>query len=131
MWSVGRSLFEMVTGTYMFEDRLNPKLFNNDPLISSQMQSVYMFGKEEMSKRFRITDELNGHIDTFLPAFREHGRLAVYLKDKILNGPDVSLTYKKRHEMLDLLLKIFQLDPENRITASEALQHPFFTSTDV
>ena len=43
-------------------------------------------------------------------------------------GPSKSLVRHMDEDAIDLILKMLDYNPKNRITASAALQHPYFTS---
>ena len=134
MWSVGKTLFNMATGKYMFDDLLgsmkktNPDLFDVKSAINSE--AVYMFGKKEVSRMLDIPENVDKFVDTFMPDKGTTPNLKAYLEKTILKNPEVELNREQRQNLNDLLLRIFKLDPQERISAAKALEHPFFKPTE-
>lgn len=54
--------------------------------------------------------------------------MPVFLNKAIVQNPTVKLPKNKKIELADLLEKIFVVDPLMRISAEEAVRHPFFHS---
>jgi serine/threonine protein kinase len=59
-----------------------------------------------------------------LPHFLRDVRNAAVAED----GPNTSLVRHMDDDAIDLILRMLDYNPKNRITATEALQHPYFTS---
>lgn len=57
--------------------------------------------------------------------------LREFLRRSIVEGEFVELSHAKRLQLVDLLLKIFTIEPEKRPTAAEVLKHRFFREMEV
>ncbi|XP_022150585.1 serine/threonine-protein kinase prpf4B-like [Momordica charantia] len=129
IWSVGCCLYELSTGKVLF-----PGPSNND-MLRLHMELKGPFPKK-MLRKGAFTDQhfdqdLNFHASEEDPVTKKTiKRIIVNIKPKdigsIIRGspgedPKMLANFK------DLLDKIFVLDPEKRMTVSQALNHPFIT----
>lgn len=129
MWSVGCCLFELYTGKVLF-----PGATNND-MLRLHMELKGTFPKK-MVRKGGFKDK---HFDQGLNflATEEDPVTKKAVKRLILNvkpkdfGTLIVGSPGEDPKMLanfkDLLDKIFMLDPDKRITVSQALSHPFIT----
>ncbi|GAB2214640.1 hypothetical protein Droror1_Dr00019000 [Drosera rotundifolia] len=129
MWSVGCCLYELYTGKVLF-----PGPSNND-MLRLHMELKGSFPKKMLRKGAFVDQHFDQDLN-FL-AIEEDPvtkkavkRLMVNIKPKdigtIIKGfsgeePKMLANFK------DLLDKIFILDPDKRLTVSQALSHPFIT----
>ncbi|XP_074571552.1 uncharacterized protein LOC141828081 isoform X2 [Curcuma longa] len=129
MWSVGCCLYELYTGKVLF-----PGPSNND-MLRLHMELKGPFPKK-MLRKGAFTDQhfdqdLNFHATEEDPVTKKPiKRLLFNIKPKDIGAlissfpgedPKLSSSFK------DLLDRIFVLDPEKRMTVSQALSHPFIT----
>ncbi|WOK93148.1 hypothetical protein Cni_G01841 [Canna indica] len=129
IWSVGCCLYELYTGKVLF-----PGPSNND-MLRLQMELKGSFPKK-MLRKGAFTDQhfdqdLNFHATEEDPVTKKPiKRLLLNIKPKDIGvlissfpGEDPKLLSNFK----DLLDRIFVLDPEKRMTVSQALSHPFIT----
>ncbi|KAG6471780.1 hypothetical protein ZIOFF_069226 [Zingiber officinale] len=129
MWSVGCCLYELYTGKVLF-----PGPSNND-MLRLHMELKGPFPKK-MLRKGAFTDQhfdqdLNFHATEEDPVTKKPiKRLLFNIKPKDIcalissfPGEDPKLLSSFK----DLLDRIFVLDPEKRMTVSQALSHPFIT----
>ncbi|XP_068660284.1 uncharacterized protein [Aristolochia californica] len=129
VWSVGCCLYELYTGKVLF-----PGPSNND-MLRLHMEFKGPFSKK-MLRKGAFTDQhfdldLNFHATEEDPVTKKAvKRLLVNIKPKDISslimsspGEDPKLLANFK----DLLERIFVLDPEKRMTVSQALAHPFIT----
>lgn len=76
-----------------------------------------MFGINAVPEPLRVV--ITAKPDTIVP-------LDQFLDMKIIHSDLTQLSPDKRVELVDLLKKIFVVDPASRISAEAAIQHPFF-----
>ncbi|XP_057815623.2 uncharacterized protein LOC131029222 isoform X1 [Cryptomeria japonica] len=129
MWSVGCCLFELYLGKVLF-----PGPTNND-MLRLHMELKGPFPKK-MLRKGSFTDQhfdqdLNFHATEEDPVSKKTvKRLLVNIKPKDI-GSLVQSSPGEDPKMLsnfkDLLERIFILDPDKRLTVSQALSHPFIT----
>ncbi|XP_062202137.1 uncharacterized protein LOC133904680 [Phragmites australis] len=129
MWSVGCCLYELYTGKVLF-----PGSSNND-MLRLHMELKGPFPKKMLRKGAftmqHFDQDLNFHATEEDPLTKKAvRRLILNIKQKdivslISNFPGEDP--KMISSFKDLLDKIFVLDPEKRITISQALSHPFIT----
>ncbi|XP_019427636.1 PREDICTED: serine/threonine-protein kinase prpf4B-like isoform X3 [Lupinus angustifolius] len=129
IWSVGCCLYEIYTGKVLF-----PGLTNND-MLRLHMELKGPFPKKMLRKGAFIEQHFD-HDLNFL-ATEEDPVTQKTIKRMILNikpkdiGTIISGSPGEDPKMLanfkDLLEKIFVLDPDKRLTVSQALNHPFIT----
>ncbi|WJX15164.1 non-specific serine/threonine protein kinase [Trifolium repens] len=129
IWSVGCCLYELYTGKVLF-----PGLTNND-MLRLHMELKGPFPKK-MLRKGAFTEQ---HYDQDLCfyATEEDPVTKKAIKRMILNikakdiGTIITGSPGEDPKMVanfkDLLDKIFVLDPEKRLTVSQALNHPFIT----
>ncbi|XP_068662777.1 uncharacterized protein [Aristolochia californica] len=129
VWSVGCCLYELYTGKVLF-----PGPSNND-MLQLHMELKGPFPKKMLRKGAfadqHFDQDLNFHATEEDPVTKKTvKRLLVNIKPKDISslimsspgeGPKMLANFK------DLLEKIFVLDPEKRMTVSQALAHPFIT----
>ncbi|KAL6599978.1 hypothetical protein ACP70R_045629 [Stipagrostis hirtigluma subsp. patula] len=129
MWSVGCCLYELYTGKVLF-----PGASNND-MLRLHMELKGPFPKKMLRKGAftmqHFDQDLNFHATEEDPVTKKPvRRLMLNIKPKDI-GSLISNFPGEDPKMLsnfkDLLDKIFVLDPEKRITVSQALSHPFIT----
>lgn len=129
IWSVGCCLFELYLGKVLF-----PGPSNND-MLRLHMELKGPFPKK-MLRKGGFTDQhfdqdLNFHATEEDPVTKKTvKRLLVNIKPKDIStliasspGEDPKMISNFK----DLLERIFILDPDKRITVSQALSHPFIT----
>ncbi|KAJ2448837.1 Cell division control protein 7 [Coemansia sp. RSA 2336] len=110
MWSVGVILLCMLTRRFPF--------FQSTDDTEALLEIAVLFGRLEME---RAVSQLGRTFLTNVPTVKDRGirfeSLAkAYNAEEYPNLPP---------DVFDLLRRLLTLDPEKRITASEALQHPF------
>ncbi|XP_061375079.1 uncharacterized protein LOC133317248 isoform X2 [Gastrolobium bilobum] len=129
MWSVGCCLFELYTGKVLF-----PGSTNNN-MLRLHMELKGPFPKKMLRKGAFIEQHFDQDLNFLAteedPVTRKTiKRMIVNLKPKdfgtIITGspgedPKILANFK------DLLEKVFVLDPDKRLTVSQALNHPFIT----
>ncbi len=107
MWSVGCIFGEMVTGQILFKGfSENDQLRKIFELLGTPNEKWYKFymNYPGWEKEALTEISLPGKWKNFLPQLDDDG--------------------------IDLISKLLELDPEKRIMAQEALQHPFFKDLD-
>nr|DAD31755.1 TPA_asm: hypothetical protein HUJ06_010606 [Nelumbo nucifera] len=129
IWSVGCCLYELYTGKVLF-----PGPSNND-MLRLHMELKGPFPKK-MLRKGAFTDQhfdqdLNFHATEEDPVTKKAvKRLLLNIKPKDI-GSLITSSPGEDPKMLanfkDLLERIFILDPEKRMTVSQALSHPFIT----
>ncbi|XP_020090646.1 serine/threonine-protein kinase prpf4B isoform X2 [Ananas comosus] len=130
IWSVGCCLYELYSGKVLF-----PGPSNND-MLRLHMELKGPFPKK-MLRKGAFTDQhfdqdLNFHATEEDPVTKKTvKRLLLNIKPKDI-GALISTFPGEDPKMLasfkDLLERIFVLDPEKRMTVSQALSHPFITA---
>ncbi|PON94447.1 Serine/threonine protein kinase [Trema orientale] len=129
IWSVGCCLYELYTGKVLF-----PGATNND-MLRLHMELKGPFPKK-MLRKGAFTDQnfdqdLNFHATEEDPVTKKTiKRLILNIKPKdigsiIMGSPGEDP--KMLADFKDLLDKMFVLDPDKRLTVSQALSHPFIT----
>ncbi|KAF8391141.1 hypothetical protein HHK36_023442 [Tetracentron sinense] len=129
IWSVGCCLYEIYSGKVLF-----PGPSNND-MLRLHMELKGPFPKK-MLRKGAFTDQhfdqdLNFHATEEDPVTKKTiKRLLLNIRPKDI-GTIISSSPGEDPKMLanfkDLLERIFVLDPEKRMTVSQALSHPFIT----
>ncbi|KAL7240463.1 hypothetical protein ACSBR2_006170 [Camellia fascicularis] len=129
IWSVGCCLFELYTGKVLF-----PGATNND-MLRLHMELKGAFPKKMLRKgafteqhfdqdlNFLATEEdpvTKKTMKRLIPSIKPKDIGAIVMSSP---GEDPKMSANFR----DLLEKIFVLDPDKRITVSQALSHPFIT----
>mgnify|MGYP002627320862 CR=1 FL=1 len=107
MWSIGCIFGEMVSGQILFKGfSENDQLRKIFELLGTPNEKWYKFYMDypEWEKEALTEISLPGNWKTFLPQLDDDG--------------------------IDLISKLLELDPDKRILAPEALQHPFFKDLD-
>ncbi|CAN6478770.1 unnamed protein product [Victoria cruziana] len=129
IWSVGCCLYELYTGKVLF-----PGPSNND-MLRLHMELKGPFPKK-MLRKGAFTDhhfdqDLNFHATEEDPVTKKAvKRLLLNIKAKDFSS--LISTYpgedpKMLANFKDMLDRVFVLDPEKRLTVSQALSHPFIT----
>lgn len=129
MWSVGCCLFELYTGKFLFPGPANTSMLrlhmelkgafpkkmirqgvHKDDHFDQDLNFIAIENAPVTSKavKRKILISKPKHIGTLVPGFPGENR-------------------KMLANFKDLLEKIFMLNPDKRITAAEALSHPFIT----
>ncbi|XVE53316.1 hypothetical protein DITRI_Ditri02bG0194400 [Diplodiscus trichospermus] len=129
MWSVGCCLYELYTGKVLF-----PGPTNND-MLRLHMELKGLFPKKMLRKgaftEQHFNQDLTFHATEEDPVNRKSiKRMIPNMKPKDISsiivgspGEDPKMVANFK----DLLDKIFVLDPEKRMTVTQALAHPFIT----
>ncbi|XVE91409.1 hypothetical protein REPUB_Repub01dG0007000 [Reevesia pubescens] len=129
MWSVGCCLFELYTGKVLF-----PGSTNND-MLRLHMELKGPFPKKMLRKgaftEQHFDQDLNFHATEEDPVTKKSmKRIILNIKPKDISSIIVGSSgedLKMVANFKDLLEKIFVLDPEKRMTVTQALAHPFIT----
>jgi serine/threonine-protein kinase PRP4 len=137
VWSIGCTLFELYTGKILFTGR------NNNGMLRSIMECRGRFPSKLLKKgtltynyfddllNFQAIDEdrVTGRMTTKMIEIK--AKPVRDLRARLVpKGKKMEESERKEGELfLDLLDKCLDLRPEKRITAMEALKHPFIMRT--
>eukprot|EP00192_Tetraselmis_astigmatica_P004852 CAMPEP_0117660242 /NCGR_PEP_ID=MMETSP0804-20121206/6866_1 /TAXON_ID=1074897 /ORGANISM="Tetraselmis astigmatica, Strain CCMP880" /LENGTH=478 /DNA_ID=CAMNT_0005466963 /DNA_START=271 /DNA_END=1708 /DNA_ORIENTATION=- len=129
MWSIGCIIVELITGDALFQTHENMehlammeavlgRIPEKMALRASRHSSKYIYknrldwpGRASSSESIRAVEKM------------------VSLKEVIGDSGDLKFFPALQGPLLDLLSGLLQYEPENRMTAEEALQHSFFSQT--
>ncbi|OJD37201.1 cell cycle protein [Diplodia corticola] len=125
MWSAGVILLTLLSRRFPF--------FHSADDIDALLELTAIFGKSRM----RETALLHGQVfETNIPSYSEagHGFEKIILwctnrNQKDENGRRVGLSSEEK-EAIEFLQRCLECDPTKRITAQEALEHPFILQVD-
>lgn len=106
MWSVGCIFAELVTGEVLFQG------YSEDKQIKKIMETLGTPDEKEIPLYGELSGFKNGNFEKYPK---------IPFKKIVPNLDD---------DGIDLLSKLLDYDPEKRITAGEALNHPFFKDID-
>jgi cell division control protein 7 len=121
MWSAGVVLLTLLTRRFPF--------FHSADDIDALLEITTIFGRKKMKE----TAILHGQVfETNIPSYSEHG----HSLEKIIlwctgrtgdkTGPKKELDEEEK-DAVAFLYRLLECDPTKRITADEALRHPFLT----
>lgn len=129
IWSIGCTLYELYTGKILFPGRTNNHMlrlmmecrgkFNHKIIRKGQFSSIYF----DQHFNFISTekDKVTGNDVTKIIAISKPVR---DLRSRLLSNMS-NEDPKLMKNFIDLLERCLDLDPERRLTAYEALKHPF------
>ena len=113
MWSCGAILYELFTGRALFET--NPEKEDKDELMQAAC----------IMKTMGIPNEKMWPGVTKFPYYQEALEAIEYV-DETNHLADELQTHQVSLSAQDLLLKLLAHDPSKRMSAGDALRHPFF-----
>ncbi|ORZ15259.1 kinase-like domain-containing protein [Absidia repens] len=121
IWSIGCMLVEFLTGDALFQTHDNLEHLAMMEAVIGQIPSRMIYKSMMNKQNYFEKSKLR------YPTSKTTQQSINYVKslhtlDEIVS-PALST---ERAQLLDLLKQIFTYDPHSRITASEALRHPFF-----
>ncbi|KAK6824013.1 Catalytic domain of the Dual-specificity protein kinases CDC-like kinase [Aspergillus parasiticus SU-1] len=134
IWSIGCILVEFFTGDALFQTHDNLEHLammeavigdRIDTRLVRQVMQGGRSGSQNQSAKYFIRNKLDYPNDETTRASRKYVRAMKQLTDFI------PTTTKFHRLFLDLLQRIFVYDPKNRITAKDALKHPWFKESIV
>ncbi|KAK3699575.1 hypothetical protein QZH41_014276, partial [Actinostola sp. cb2023] len=118
MWSVGCILFELYSGFTLFQTHENKEHLAMMERIAGKIPSK-MIKKSRKTKYF-----YKGRLD-----WDDKSSSGKYVRDNCKPLKRYMLSDDEQHELFfNLLDHMLEYDPEKRLTAKEALQHPFLRS---
>jgi len=133
MWSLGCCLYELYTGKVAFPGRTNNEMLRffqeMRGAVPSRMVRRAQFRSLHFTDdcKFRQAEYNNVNRTEITKIVTFTNKPKVELKDLILRAAETD-EQKTAVLLADLLDKMFTLEPVKRVTVSEALQHPFFTT---
>ena len=135
MWSLGCVIYELFTGKFAFAGN------SNNHMLKLMMDAKGAFPKKMLKKGTfveRHFDPQDVNMTFYLvetdpvtknPVRSEvkHPKATRSVYKELEAKAGKATDRKKLHQFADLLEQIFMLDPDRRITVSDALAHPFIT----
>ena len=142
LWAVGCCLYELYVGKICFPGKSNNEMLKYFVEMKGAVPKKVLrkaafkekhFDREE-NLRIAEVDKVTGKtmfrvFDSNTLSANRTGHLESILSAVCVEHGGDDFERKKVRQLSDLLEKIFILDPERRITASECLQHPFIIDT--
>ncbi|KAL9111695.1 MAG: hypothetical protein Q9227_003969 [Pyrenula ochraceoflavens] len=134
IWSIGCIIVEFFTGDALFQTHDNLEhLAMMEPVCNSKIdhklvRQVCSGGRGSSvnpASKFFVKNKLDYPNKETSRASKKYVNAMKHLSDFIPSNTSFN------KQLLDLLRKIFVYDPKNRITAKEALQHPWFKESIV
>ncbi|CAH1772795.1 unnamed protein product [Owenia fusiformis] len=120
VWSIGCIMFELYTGYTLFQTHDNKEHLAMMERILGSIP-YRMAKKSKKSKYF-----YHGRLD-----WDEHSSAGRYVKDNCKKIKRYLMKDDDDHRhLLDIIEKMLEYDPAERITCYEAIQHPFFDKID-
>ncbi|CAL2046519.1 unnamed protein product [Caenorhabditis brenneri] len=124
IWSVGCILYEMTTRELLFEclgiDNCQPKPHLSD--ISELLGPLKMRFFKKYDSNAAILDEVFGEEKVFDKNSEETNLISA--KEMMKKNP---MTMSEADEICELMRELLMINPGQRLSAKEALKHPFFT----
>ncbi|MCP8718589.1 MAG: dual-specificity kinase family protein [Asgard group archaeon] len=152
MWSLGCILVELLTADVLFKTHANLEHLAMIEKVCGERIPPYMIQRAK-ERNTEVADMFDDHTlrlkfptlstpPKFITSVEEMDRIDLYLSKKI--GLDINLdfnilvNFKKNEDkislgdftfyyfLFDLIKKLLVIDPDDRITADDALNHPWF-----
>lgn len=121
IWSIGCILIEFFTGEALFQTHDNLEHLSMMEIICGKLEPKFIRQSSKTAQKyFRHSGKLDYPNKDTSPSSRK------FVKAMRSLGEIVPSTSALNTHFLDLLTKIFTYDPNKRITAKEALSHPYF-----
>uniref|UniRef100_A0A674NSN3 Protein kinase domain-containing protein n=1 Tax=Takifugu rubripes TaxID=31033 RepID=A0A674NSN3_TAKRU len=116
MWSLGVTAFELAVGTVLFPYNRCYSIINSIVKILGQPPD-HVLDKGQQTEEF-FNRRTNDYPRWTIKTAEEYGIRMLLVQQEHATGLDL---------FMDLIKNMLQVDPNQRITPMEALQHPFFT----
>lgn len=126
VWSAGIILLTILCRRFPF--------FNSADDIDAVIELMTIFGKIRMRKCAMIHGQI---LETNIPTASDKGftleSIVVWSQDRAQRNKNGERTRVRPEEIpiMELLQRCLELDPKHRISAEDALQHPFLTKPEV
>lgn len=121
IWSIGCILIEFFTGEALFQTHDNLEHLSMMEIICGKLEPKLIRQSSKASQKyFRPSGKLDYPNKDTSPSSRRFVKAMKSLREIVPSTSTLNAHF------LDLLTKIFIYDPNKRITAREALSHPYF-----
>eukprot|EP00026_Physarum_polycephalum_P010047 Phypoly_transcript_10195.p1 GENE.Phypoly_transcript_10195~~Phypoly_transcript_10195.p1 ORF type:complete len:156 (+),score=27.90 Phypoly_transcript_10195:740-1207(+) len=125
MWSIACILLQLYTGDAVFQTRENREHLAMMEKVLGKFPEPFIDKADRHSQKYFRKGRVVYPDDDVITSTPERAKKMTYLKytrrlDEYVAPED--------DQLLDLLYKLFEYDPHKRLTARQALEHPFFDS---
>ncbi|KAF9982203.1 dual specificity protein kinase kns1 [Mortierella antarctica] len=126
IWSVGCILVEFLTGEALFQTHDNLEHLAMMEVVLGAIPDKLIRAANKSASKYFVHGRLDYPNDETKRNSRKYVKALRPLKEYVSPTSDDVLDLRFASDFVDLLRKLLAYDPNERITASQALRHPYF-----